>query len=201
MLYTYKKESPDIWFTSDTRFNGLYPEYIQTLARRHWTPLNIAKMAAGFLAADDNVSVLDIGSGVGKFCLGAAYFKPNAMFYGVEQRKNLIQYAESAANILGLDNVDFIHGNFTQLSFKDFDHFYFYNSFYENLVDTDKIDDSIDYSGELYHYYSRYLCRQLSDTVSGTRLCTYHSMEDEIPSDFCEVGGALNGLLKFWIKP
>lgn len=201
MLYTYKKESPDIWFTNDTRFNSLYPENIQTLARRHWTPLNIAKMAAGFIAVDDNVSVLDIGSGVGKFCLGAAYFKPNAIFYGVEQRKNLIQYAENAANTLGLNNVNFIHGNFTQLSFKDFDHFYFYNSFYENLVDTDKIDDSIDYSGELYHYYSRYLSRQLSDTVSGTRLCTFHSMEDEIPRDFCEVGGALNGLLKFWIKP
>ena len=38
------------------------------------------------------------------------------------------------------------HGNFTQLDFKNFDHFYFYNAFYENLAGTDKIDDSIDYS-------------------------------------------------------
>ncbi|MCC6289798.1 MAG: methyltransferase domain-containing protein [Chitinophagaceae bacterium] len=200
MFYTLSKQSSDKWFTSDAWFNKLYPSHIQTLAHRHWTPLNIAKMAAGFLAADDNVSILDIGSGVGKFCLSAAYFKPGAVYYGVEQRKNLVQYANNAASQLGLENVNFIHGNFTQLSFKNFDHFYFYNSFYENLVDTDKIDDSIDYSGELYHYYARFLYRQLSNTVSGTRLCTFHSMEDEIPRSFCEVGGALNGLLKFWMK-
>lgn len=200
MLSTYRKRSPDPWFSSDARFNALYPEYIQSLARRHWTPINIARMAADFLVVEDGVSILDIGSGVGKFCLSAAYFKPDAFFYGVEQRRNLVQYADSAATVLGLDNVNFIHGNFTQLSLNDFDHFYFYNSFYENLVDTDKIDDSIDYSGELYHYYNRYLYRRLADTPCGTRLCTFHSMEDEIPPGFCEVGGACSGLLKFWIK-
>jgi len=32
---------------------------------------------------------LDIGSGVGKFCLAGAYYKPSASFFGVEQRKDL----------------------------------------------------------------------------------------------------------------
>lgn len=200
MHYTYEKATFDQWLVSDRLFNELYPPHIQALARRHWTPLNIAKQAGNFLAVDDNVKVLDIGSGVGKFCITAAYYNPNAKFYGIEQRKNLVQYAEDTANMLNIENVNFIHGNFTQLSLKNFDHFYFYNSFYENLVDTDKIDSTINYSGELYHYYNHYLYRQLANSPEGTRLATFHSMEDEIPKEFCEVGRACSGLLKFWIK-
>lgn len=185
MLYPYGKEFYSKWFTSDSSFNEIYPPHIRQLSRRHWTPLDIAKRAARFLAVEAGVKILDIGSGVGKFCIGAGYFNPRCEFVGVEQRPDLVGYARNAAEVLELKNVKFIHANFTQLSLRDFDHFYFYNSFYENLADTDKIDDSIDYSSELYHYYNRYLFRQLSVSERGTRLATFHSMEDEIPPDFC----------------
>lgn len=188
------------WFSSDEQFNQLYPLSIQLLARKHWTPLGVARKVANFLAADNNVRILDIGSGVGKFCLSAAYYKPKAFYYGVEQRKNLIAYAETARETLHIENVSLIHGNFTQLDFKNYDHFYFYNSFYENLIGTDKIDDSIDYSGELFNYYNRYLYRQLAEKPGGTRLATFHSLEDEIPKSYHEVGSEFDNLLKFWIK-
>lgn len=188
------------WFSSDQQFDQLYPISMQLLAKKHWTPLGVARRVANFLAADNNVRILDIGSGVGKFCLGAAYYKPKAFYYGVEQRKNLIAYAESARETLHLENVSFIHGNFTQLNFRNYDHFYFYNSFYENLIGTDKIDDSIDYSGELYNYYNRYLYRQLAEMPGGTRLATFHSLEDEVPKSYHEVGSEFDNLLKFWIK-
>jgi SAM-dependent methyltransferase len=173
---------------------------MQVLAKRHWTPLGVVRMAANFLAAQNNVKILDIGSGIGKFCLGAAYYKPKAFYYGVEQRKDLISHAETARDTLHTGNVSFIHGNFTQLDFKNFDHFYFYNAFYENLAGTDKIDDSIDYSGELYNYYNRYMYRQLEEMPGGTRLATFHSLEDEVPMSYHEVGSEFNNLLKFWIK-
>lgn len=188
------------WFDSDSEFDQLYPLAIQTLARRHWTPLGVARLAAGFLAADDNVRILDIGSGVGKFCLAAAYYKPRAFYYGIEQRKSLLFHAETAREILGFRNVSFIHGNFTQLDFRNYDHFYFYNSFYENLAGTDKIDDSIDYSGELYNYYNRYLYKQLEKKPSGTKLVTFHSLGDEIPQSFHVVNAEVDNLLKFWVK-
>jgi SAM-dependent methyltransferase len=195
-----KRIRTEKWFSSDEEFNQLYPLSIQMLARRHWTPLGIASKVADFLAAENNVSILDIGSGVGKFCLSAAYFKPKAFYYGIEQRKNLISHAETARKILDPDNVSFIHGNFTQLDLKNFDHFYFYNSFYENLVNTDKIDDSIDYSIELYNYYNRYLFKQLEQKPAGTRIASFHSLEDEMPQNYHEVGSEFNNLLKFWIK-
>ena len=70
-------------FSSDSQFNKIYPPSIRLLAHHHWTPLEVAIKAADFLAAENNVSILDIGSGVGKFCIAAANYKPNAFFTGV----------------------------------------------------------------------------------------------------------------------
>jgi SAM-dependent methyltransferase len=184
----------------DAEFNAHYPLSIQALARSHWTPLPIAQKAANFLACDGNVKILDIGSGVGKFCLAAASFAPKALYYGVEQRKDLIDIADGVKRKLQLENVFFVHGNFTQLDFTKYEHFYFYNAFYENLAGTDRIDDSIDYSGELYNYYNRYLFRQLQRKPKGTRICTLCSLESEIPPDYQVVQTQMNDLLKFWIK-
>jgi SAM-dependent methyltransferase len=195
-----RKIEPEGWFSSDSRFDQLYPDAIQALAKRHWTPLVVARKAAHFLAIENNARILDIGSGVGKFCLAAAYYQPQSFFHGIEQRVSLQYKAETARQILRLENARFIHGNFTTIDFKNYDHFYFYNAFYENLVGTDKIDNSIVYSGELYNYYNRYLYNQLDQKPAGTRLATYHSMEDEIPPSYQVAGAEFDNLLKFWIK-
>lgn len=188
------------WFGSDAQFNQLYPSSSQLLAQRHWTPLVIARKAATFLAFESNARILDIGSGVGKFCLAAAHYKPKALYYGIEQRKRLVTHAETARDILGLKNVSFLNGNFTQIDFRNYNHFYFYNAFYENIAGTDKIDNSIDYSLELYNYYNRYLYKQLEQKPPGTRVASFHSMEDEMPKGYHIVGSEMNDLLKFWIK-
>ena len=187
-------------FTSDAGFNRLYSLSIQALAEKHWTPLHVVKKAVNFLAAENNVRILDIGSGAGKFCLAAAHFKPNAFYYGIEQRKKLVSDADTTKQMLKLVNVSFINGNFTQLDFKNYDHFYFFNSFYENLTNTHKIDESIAYSEELYDYYNRYLYKQLDRKCAGTRLVTYHSMEYEVPARYHVVGADEESLLKYWIK-
>ena len=188
------------WFTTDEQFNQLYPATIRLLSQKHWTPLNVAKKAANFLAPESDVKILDIGSGVGKFCLTAAKMRPNAFYYGVEQRKELIDYANKAKKILGLKNVTFIHGNITQIDLRDYDHFYFFNSFYENLTGTNKIDNKIDYSSDLYNAYNLFLHAQLAQKLPGTRLVTYHSLEDEIPKNFQLIHEQLDGKLKYWLK-
>ncbi len=190
----------DITFSSDAELNKVYPEHVQKLSRRHWTPLLIARESANFLAGSEEVTILDIGSGVGKFCIAAGYFHPQARFVGVEQREGLVKLSEDTRTRLGLSNVSFICSNFTQIDFSLYDHFYFYNSFYENLSGTDKIDDSIDYSAELYNYYTRYLFKQLDKKPAGTRLVTYHSLEDEVPAGYHIVNSSRHETLKFWIK-
>lgn len=190
----------DKWFSSDSQFHELFPESVQALARSHWTPLSVAQKAANFLAADKGSRVLDIGSGIGKFCLAAAYYKPNAFYYGVEQRLDLVTYADNARQILGFKNVSFIHGNLMQLDFKNYDHFYFYNAFYENLVHTEKIDNNLTYSIEIYNQYNRFLYKQLDKKLSGTRIAVYHGMEDILPPGYLEGGSEMDDLLKYWVK-
>src|SRR4051812_20257231 len=82
-------------FSSDAAFDWMYPECFQVLSLKHWTPLAIARKAAGFLA-EPGTRVLDIGSGIGKFCLAAAHHFPETFFYGVEQRHELVYHAEEA---------------------------------------------------------------------------------------------------------
>jgi SAM-dependent methyltransferase len=195
-----RKIDKEKWFSSDEQFDKLYPLHVQSLTSLHWTPLNIARKAAHYLAADYNARILDIGSGVGKFCLAAAYYKPKAFYYGVEQRKSLVSCAEIANDVLLFKNVSFFHGNFTMLDFRNYDHFYFYNSFYENLVGADRIDNSILYTAELYNYYNRYLYKQLERKPIGTKLATFHSLEDEIPPCYRSEASEFDNLLKFWIK-
>jgi cyclopropane fatty-acyl-phospholipid synthase-like methyltransferase len=173
---------------------------MQQLARRHWTPLIVAQQAAQFLVPKDGVRVLDIGSGVGKFCLSAAYYKPNALFYGIEQRKNLVEHAEAAKNVLELPNITFIHGNFTSLDLKQYDHFYFFNSFYEHVNGTPKIDYNVSFSEALYNYYDRYLIRQMEGMPAGTRIVTRCSWEDKIPPSYSVVSSDFDSMLRFLIK-
>jgi SAM-dependent methyltransferase len=188
------------WYSSDLMFNKLFPEPIQEVAAKHWTPLNVAKKAAAFLATSDDVKVLDIGSGSGKFCLIAAHEYPLTTFYGVEQRQNLVDLSTDLAKQLKLGNIIFTCDNICNVDFEKYDNFYFYNSFYENVPGTQKIDSSIKYSEDLYNYYNRYLYRQLKNKPAGTRLVTYHSFGMEIPPGYEVVNTDYNEFLKFWIK-
>ncbi|MEC5142713.1 methyltransferase domain-containing protein [Chitinophaga sp. 212800010-3] len=188
------------WFDSDTDFHHLYPLYIQILAQKHWTPLEVIKKAADFLAITPGAKILDIGSGPGKFCLGAAYYKPECAYYGIEQRYDLVRYATVAKEILGFGNVNFIHNNIVYIDFTQYDHFYLFNSFYENLPGTYKIDDKLTYSKYLYNKYSWYVYGQLEKMPVGTRIATFHCSDDEMPNGYYLVGADVNQLLKFWIK-
>jgi SAM-dependent methyltransferase len=167
---------------------------------RHWTPLRVTKTIVDFLTPGNKEHVLDIGSGVGKFCLAAACYKPAAFFEGIEQRAALVEIAKRAQVRLQVGNVNFLHGDFTNVNFDEYDHFYFFNSFYENLSGEYVIDDNIELSGELYNYYTHCLYKKLSEMPPGTRVVTYHSLEDELPLSYRTVGSKFNNRLKFWIK-
>ncbi|HCN83307.1 MAG TPA: hypothetical protein DIT07_06740, partial [Sphingobacteriaceae bacterium] len=136
-------------FRNDEEFDWLYPEHFQLMSVKQWTPLPVARKAAKFLARP-GAKILDIGSGIGKFCLAAGYHFPETFFYGVEQRHELICLAEEAKRYTRLSNVNFVYANITQVNFKEFDHFYFYNSFYENIDPVNQIDDTIELSASLY---------------------------------------------------
>jgi precorrin-6B methylase 2 len=65
----------------------------------------VAVTAARFLAPTKKASIIDIGAGVGKFCVvGSIFTKGN--FTGIEQRKKFIDYFYKALNdFLTIDNI------------------------------------------------------------------------------------------------
>jgi hypothetical protein len=185
---------------SDVSFNQLYPFKIQKLAKTHWTPLHIAQKAAAFLTAVDSAKILDIGSGAGKFCLAAACYHPEVIFHGVEQRKALINHALKAKEKLALDNVSFIHSNFTGLDFSGYTGFYFFNSFYENIDDSLPIDEAITGSEKIYEQYLQELQHKLRVMPMGTRIVTYHATNEAVPWGYYLVHTEEQGNLNCWIK-
>ncbi|HTI59942.1 class I SAM-dependent methyltransferase [Mucilaginibacter sp.] len=187
------------FFKNDAAFDWMYPEHLQLLSLKQWTRLAVARKAARFLARP-GARVLDIGSGIGKFCLAAAHLYPGTNFFGVEQRGELVHFAEEAGKYLQLSNVHFTQANITQINFREFDHFYFYNSFYENLDPDSCIDDTIATSSSLYFYYTLYLLQAFDDLPAGTRLVTFHTLGEEIPSSYRLVKTSWDMLLKMWIK-
>ena len=186
-------------FRRDNAFDDLYPQHIQDMSQLHWTPVDIAKKAANFLAIP-NARVLDIGSGVGKFCITAGFFHPETTFYGIEQRSELFAFAEMAKEEIELPNVNFIHGNLTELDFRDYDHFYFYNAFYENIEPDRRIDYAVKTSFELYYLYSRFVYQMLDEKPAETRLVTFHCPDMQIPPGYRVVNNFYSKALKMWIK-
>jgi SAM-dependent methyltransferase len=184
---------------TDFDFNSIYPEKIKHLDKKHWTPVSVAKIASEFLVQQPGTKVLDIGSGAGKFCLiGASNTKGH--FTGVEQRHELVELSQRLSAHYYIWNTRFIHGNISSVDFDDYDAFYFYNAFYENLNPGERIDDEVELKSDLYHAYSLHIVEQLAGCRLGTRLVTYCSPTTIIPRSF-KLQDSLNaGLLKFWEK-
>ncbi|MNU25450.1 arsenite S-adenosylmethyltransferase [compost metagenome] len=196
MIFKQLRQNIDV---KDAVFNEIYPPNIQAVAEKHWTPIAVAKMAAEYLAEKSGKKVLDIGAGAGKFCLvGAA--TTEGFFYGVEQRSSLTRISKKIADRHHITNVEFINSNINKISFADYEAFYFFNSFFENIDTSSPIDNTILPDSELYHSYSDYVKEQLNKTPVGTRLVTYWSKWDEIPRNFDLVDSACNGFLSFWKK-
>lgn len=196
MLFKYIESNIDV---ADSEFDLIYPRKVKKVSEIHFTPVNIAKIAAAYLAENQGTKVLDIGAGAGKFCMiGSACTK--GYFYGVEQRKNLCSIANRISNHYNLTNVKFINSNITDVEFKHFDAFYFFNSFYENVSLFGKIDDKVTLNRKFYDDYSLYVKEQLSNMPTGTKLVTYYSFLKEVPDSYKVQFSSFDDKLKFWEK-
>lgn len=183
----------------DREFDLMFPLEIQADSEFHFTPIKIAKLAATYLADNQETKILDIGSGAGKFCMiGSAC--TDAFFVGVEQRSHLNNIAIRLCIEHDLTKIDFIHSNITSISFSDYDAFYFFNSFHEHLDHTGRMDDSQSWSKKLYEDYSLYVKSELDKMPAGTKLVTYFSYLDEVPDSYELQYSYEEYKLKMWQK-
>ena len=184
---------------SDEEFNLIYPDKIRELAFHQWTPLDVARLAAKFLAEKDGAKVLDIGSGVGKFCIVGSLCT-QGIFTGVEQRDYLVEMSKKISAKHNISNTSFLCANITEVPFAEYDSFYFFNAFYENIDKAAVIDDTVERGFGLYKVYTRYVSGQLAKMKVGTRLATYWSPEDQVPDNYELRFSAFEHKLNCWEK-
>src|SRR6187399_1923762 len=103
-------EDPDCFSIEDEKFDQIYLPSIRQLSPIFWTPVAVAAEAAKLLGTTKETRVLDVGCGVGKFCLVAASLS-EGRFTGIEQRAELVAAARKAAADLNLEGVEFLHAN------------------------------------------------------------------------------------------
>lgn len=184
---------------TDEEFDSLYPIKMKKLSGTHWTPVDVAKKAITFLAEGGRKSVLDLGSGAGKFCL-AAGLTLEAKITGVEQRENLVKLSRKLASKYNLEHVDFIHDDLNNLDFGSYDSFYFFNVFEENINLTDRLDKENNINLEQYHFYISLIHRKFEKLPKGTRIVTYCGEATEIPESYRLIKSSSKGKLRFWEK-
>ena len=85
----------------DRMFDSFLSKPLRAQSNQHWTPLAAVLRVAEWLNDFAIGSVLDIGSGVGRFCVSAALACP-ARFIGIEQRPNLVAEASRLAQAFGV---------------------------------------------------------------------------------------------------
>jgi SAM-dependent methyltransferase len=194
----------------DEKFDLIYPPQIRELSSLHWTPVAVAAEAAKMLVSAAGTRVLDIGSGAGKFCLVGASLT-DGRFTGVEQRSDLVAAAKQAARELYLPrrslgeggwipDVQFIHGNVMGVDFADYDAFYLFNPFEENMHYGHKIDSAVRLSPALFKTYTSHVAAQLGARPIGTRVVTYAGYADDIPNCYYCESALFGDDLKLWIK-
>lgn len=189
---------PESFSIEDEKFDLVYPQPLRELSSLFWTPVGVAAEAAKMLVAAPAARVLDLGCGVGKFCLVGASLT-DGRFTGIEQRAELVNAARAAAMHLGVTAVEFLHGNLIDLAFEDYDAFYLFNPFEENMHGH-KIDAAVPLSPALFKKYTNHVSAQLGAQPLGTRVVTYMGYADDIPACYDCEATLFGDDLKLWIK-
>lgn len=187
----------------DAAFDELLPTRLQLKASVHFTPINVAQHAVRLLAPRPGTMVLDVGSGVGKFCIAAALAAPQAQFVGVEWRRHLVRWGERIARAKQLSNARFIHADAIDLDWSEYQSFYLYNPFAEQLHSPAFVlDRTIDFDPAKFILYVNAVRARLAAARIGTRLVTYHGFGGPPPAGYELVREEAIGTdrLELWIK-
>jgi predicted RNA methylase len=188
-------------FIFDEDFDSLYEEPIKGLSAVQWTPVSVARRVMELLDLDAQDILLDVGSGVGKFCIIGAILS-KAQIVGVEKRSALHSISKILRRDFKLKNLEFLIESMEKIDFRNFTAFYFYNPFYESLTARDRIDRALPAGIHGFSNMVQYAKNQLSQMPIGTKVATYHSLGGKMPSSYiCSHREFLvTGDLEIWIK-
>lgn len=190
-------------WAEDRAFDRLLPDDLRVRSALHFTPRHVAVRAATWIDELGIRTVVDIGSGAGKFCVAAA-LAGKASYVGLEQRARLVKTAQKLASHFGLETrVRFVHGTLGSSYLPSAEAYYMYNPFGENLFGPEsQIDNDIEPCESRYAKDVKSAERVLAQLPSGTFLITYNGFGGQVPPTFRRVRVArdLPNALEMWEK-
>ncbi|WP_341864917.1 methyltransferase [Leptospira brenneri] len=160
---------------TDKIWDSYLPKKFQTLSPYQWTPIFVIERTWKFLLEDQVKSVLDLGSGVGKFCVYLSLLSKGSFpILGLEDRKELVSVSQAMKEQWKATNVDFQNTNFL----KDFplghSHYYCFNPLYETMKGSHRIDDLKEKSANQFLKDLQSLKLNFLLLKPKTKLITYH---------------------------
>ena len=188
---------------SDRAFDRFLPEPLQQVSPEFWSPLVVARRAAGWFQEAGVRSVVDIGSGVGKFCVAGALSGP-CRFIGLEQRPFLIKSARGLARLFDVtDRVQFVLGSLGNVPTPAADAYYFFNPFGDYSVGLHPRAEED--RAAVQEQYARDVAaaqQLLRDAPAGTCLLALNGFGGSLPPGYrlLRVDWAVRGGLRFWRK-
>lgn len=173
---------------NDQDFDQFMQYENRRVSTEYWTPIRVATRAAQWLDYFGARSVVDVGSGVGKFCVAAA-LAGNCYFTGIEQRTRLVAAARALAQTFEVDDrVDFVQSTLSEVGWPPADAYYLYNPFGENLYRfEDQLDGEVESGLDRYKREIAQAERFIEHAPRGTLLVTYNGFGGRVPDSYEQV--------------
>lgn len=187
----------------DGSFDRFLPEPLKLVSPEYWTPLAVAKRATEWADDAGFRTVVDIGSGAGKFCVAGALFG-QCRFIGLEQYSSLVTSARALVDLFDVDDrVSFVAGALGTVPTPIGDVYYFFNPFGEYWLGPDHPPEaSAEFTDSQYRNDVAAAEDLLRRAPVGTCVLTYNGFGGRIPAGYelIRVDWEVRGVLRLWSK-
>lgn len=188
---------------ADRAFDRFLPDELRAVSQQYWTPLAVTKRAAEWLDDLGIRTVVDIGSGAGKFCVAAALVG-HCRLTGLEQRSSLVASARALANLFDVDDrVSFVQGALGDVAIPIADAYYLFNPFGEYRFGSQyDVDSAVEFSDAQYARDVAAVEQLLRHAPTGTCVLTYNGFGGRVPANYVlvRVDWQLPSALRLWRK-
>ncbi|WP_322113890.1 methyltransferase [Leptospira soteropolitanensis] len=171
---------------TDAIWDSYLPKKFQLLSSFQWTPIPVIERTWKYLSLEKEItSIMDLGSGVGKFCIHLSILSNHSInIWGVEDREDLVTLSESLKELWNTSEVTFKNVNFLDQFPYGHSHYYCFNPLYETMKGSHSIDSSKIKSANQFLMDLEVLKKKLYQLSSGTKLITYHGFGGSFLSGF-----------------
>jgi SAM-dependent methyltransferase len=188
---------------TDRAFDQFLPASLQPVSEEFWSPLIVARRAAEWFRDAGVGSVVDVGSGAGKFCVAGALCG-SCRFIGLEQRPFLVKSARALARLFDVnDRVQFVQGSLGDVPTPPADAYYFFNPFGDYSVGLHpRAEQDRAAVAERYAHDVAAASQLLRDVPAGTCLLALNGFGGSLPPGYTliRVDWDVPGGLRLWRK-